>query len=66
MTGRGELGTIEVGHRADLLLVGDNPLENVAHIRKLRGVMAAGRWIDQRTLQEMITCGASGNSGDLQ
>ena len=53
MTGQATLGTIEVGHRADLLLVEQNPLEDVSHIRKLRGVMAAGRWYDKQSLQQM-------------
>lgn len=35
----------EVGKRADLLPVGGNPLEDVAHIdEQRRGVMAAGAW----------------------
>jgi len=54
MTGTDDFGTIEVGKRADLLLVEDNPLDNVANIRKLRGVMAAGRWYPKDRLQEMI------------
>jgi imidazolonepropionase-like amidohydrolase len=57
MTGVDEFGTIEVGKRADLLLVNDNPLEEVVHIKDLRGVMAAGTWYDTIALQEMITPG---------
>ncbi len=59
MTGQATLGTIEVGHRADLLLVERNPLEDVAHIRKLRGVMAAGRWYDKQSLQQMTALDSS-------
>jgi len=44
MVGEGGFGTVEVGKRADLLLMDRNPLENVGAIRDLRGVMAAGRW----------------------
>lgn len=33
MTGEGNFGTIEVGNRADLILVTGNPLEDVANIR---------------------------------
>jgi hypothetical protein len=57
MTGKNEFGTIEVGKRADLLVVNDNPLEDVVHIKDLRGVMAAGRWYDTVALQEMSTPG---------
>jgi hypothetical protein len=54
MTGEGDFGTIEVGNRADLILVADNPLENVTNIRDPLGVMAAGRWYSRETLQQMI------------
>ena len=57
MTGVDEFGTIEVGKRADLILVNGNPLEDVVHIKDLRGVMAAGRWYDTVALQEMSTPG---------
>ena len=54
MTGADDFGTIEVGKRADLLLIEENPLDNVAKIKNLRGVMAAGRWYSKAKLQEMI------------
>jgi hypothetical protein len=54
MTGADDFGTIEVGKRADLLLVEENPLGSVANIKNLRGVMAAGRWYSKAKLQEMI------------
>jgi imidazolonepropionase-like amidohydrolase len=55
MTGVNDFGTIEVGKRADLLLVEANPLEDVTNIKKLRGVMATGRWYSNAKLQERIT-----------
>jgi hypothetical protein len=55
MTGADDFGTIEVGKRADLLLVEGNPLDNVANIKNLRGTMAAGRWYSKAKLKEMIT-----------
>jgi len=57
MTGRDEFGTIQVGKRADLLLVSANPLEDVANIKNPLGVMAAGRWYDKDALQEKLTPG---------
>jgi hypothetical protein len=54
MTGEGEFGTIEVGKRADLILVKENPLEDVASLRTPLGVMAAGRWYPKDTLEQMI------------
>ena len=43
MSGEGNFGTIEVGKRADLILVRENPLENITAIKEPLGVMAAGR-----------------------
>jgi imidazolonepropionase-like amidohydrolase len=54
MIGEGDFGTIEVGKRADLLLVDGNPLEDVDSIRDLRGVMAAGRWYSRELLDQLI------------
>ncbi len=54
MTGEGDFGTIEVGKRADLILVNENPLEKVSHIQKYRGVMAGGNWHDKSYLQAVI------------
>jgi imidazolonepropionase-like amidohydrolase len=38
-----ESGTIEVGKRADVILVDGNPLENISDIRKVSVVVAGGR-----------------------
>lgn len=54
MNGDGDFGTIEAGKRADLILVGGNPLQDVGYIRDPLGVMAAGRWYDHETLSELI------------
>ena len=54
MTGEGDFGTVEEGKRADLILVRDNPLRDVATIREPLGVMAAGRWYPQETLAEWL------------
>ena len=54
MTGEGDFGTIEVGKRADLILLKENPLENVDAIQNPVGVMAAGRWFPRETLLKFI------------
>lgn len=54
ITSRREFGTIESGMRADLILVEENPLEKVAHLKEPLGVMAAGRWYQRETLARMI------------
>jgi len=45
-------GTIEVGKNADLILLHDNPLENIRNIRTLEQVIAQGRVIDLGSLPE--------------
>ena len=47
-------GTVEVGSRADLLLVAGNPLEDLSALRKPIGVMTAGRWRDAADLQKLL------------
>ena len=47
-------GTIEVGKRADLLLVNNNPFEDIANIKNILGVMASGRWYEKVVLQKWI------------
>jgi imidazolonepropionase-like amidohydrolase len=54
MTGEDNFGTIVPGKRADLILLSDNPLENIANARDIRGVMAAGRWYDEQTISNWI------------
>jgi len=47
-----DLGTIEVGKLADLLLLDADPLANIANIRKLRTVIKEGRVVDPARLPE--------------
>ncbi|MEN8243744.1 MAG: amidohydrolase family protein [Thermodesulfobacteriota bacterium] len=54
MNGQGNFGTIDIGNRADLILVENNPLEDVANVRSIMGVMAAGRWYGKTALDDMI------------
>jgi imidazolonepropionase-like amidohydrolase len=49
-----EFGTICSGLRADLILVEDNPLEDVGNADRRIGVMARGRWFSQSQLQAML------------
>jgi imidazolonepropionase-like amidohydrolase len=39
-----EIGTVEVGKRADLLVVDGNPLEDVAALRSIEAVVLRGAW----------------------
>ena len=46
-----ELGTVEVGKRADLIVVGGNPLENIDNVRRLQLVLKDGAIVsDKRDL----------------
>jgi imidazolonepropionase-like amidohydrolase len=40
-----QLGSIEPGKLADLVLVEGNPLEGIAAMRQIRNVMLGGRWV---------------------
>jgi imidazolonepropionase-like amidohydrolase len=39
-----EQGTVEVGMRADLLLLAGNPLEDIRHAANRVGLLLGGRW----------------------
>jgi imidazolonepropionase-like amidohydrolase len=45
-----QLGTIAPGKRADLLMVGANPLEDIRNLRKIDRVMLNGAWVDRARL----------------
>jgi imidazolonepropionase-like amidohydrolase len=49
-----ELGTVATGHRADLLLVDANPLEDVKNVSKRAGVMVNGHWLTEAELQQRL------------
>jgi imidazolonepropionase-like amidohydrolase len=41
----GRFGTVAVGNRADMVLLGANPLESVVNLTKRAGVIVRGRWV---------------------
>jgi hypothetical protein len=49
-----EFGRVAVGARADLLLLDADPLRDVAHAARPRGVMVRGRWLDENDLRAML------------
>jgi imidazolonepropionase-like amidohydrolase len=49
-----EVGTIEAGKRADVLIVEANPLDNISNIRKLKFVIAQGRLYDCARLWQSV------------
>jgi imidazolonepropionase-like amidohydrolase len=50
----GEAGTVEVGKRADLILVDANPLADVRNVARRSGVMIDGAWHSLADLQKML------------
>jgi hypothetical protein len=49
-----EFGTVEVGKRADLVLLEENPLDDIANTRQIAGVMVRGRWYSRAELDLML------------
>ncbi len=48
-----DVGTVEAGKRADLILVDANPMESISNIRKLKWVIAGGRMYDSAELWQV-------------
>jgi len=49
-----EVGTLETGKRADLVIVDANPLDNISNIRKTRFVVTQGRLFDCAKLWQSV------------
>jgi hypothetical protein len=49
-----EVGTVEVGKRADLVLLWDDPLVDVRATRKIHAVIVDGRHLDRRELDTLL------------
>ncbi len=50
-----DIGSLQVGKRADLLVLDANPLDNIRNSDKLNRVMLNGRLYDPVTLDEVVT-----------
>jgi hypothetical protein len=49
-----QFGAIEAGEAADLVLLDSDPLADIQNTRKIRGVMARGRWFDRSALDTLL------------
>jgi imidazolonepropionase-like amidohydrolase len=52
--GLSDTGTIEVGKRADLVLLDANPLDNISNTQKIRSVVLAGRYFSRTDLDGLL------------
>ena len=51
----GNFGTIAPGQRADLVLLGSNPLEDLSNLTDRIGVMVRGRWLPRTEIDEGLS-----------
>ena len=49
-----EHGAIAKGQIADLVLLDRDPLLNISNTGRVRGVMLRGRWLDRRSLDDLL------------
>lgn len=49
-----ELGTVEEGKLADLVLLDANPLEDITNTQRIRAVVADGRYLDRQALDALL------------
>ncbi len=54
LEGERQLGKVEEGFRADLVLLESNPLEDIDHVRTRVGVMKRGRWFSADELETAL------------
>jgi cytosine/adenosine deaminase-related metal-dependent hydrolase len=58
-----EMGTVDVGKKADLVLLDGNPLENIANTKRIAAVVSKGKFYTQNELTELVSIA---NSAELR
>jgi imidazolonepropionase-like amidohydrolase len=49
-----KVGSVEAGKRADLVMLDGDPLADIANVRRIRGVIVAGRLLDRAALDQVL------------
>ena len=49
------VGTVEIGKRADLILLDANPLRDIKNTRKIAGVFINGNWLDKAKINAQLS-----------
>ncbi|MDJ0758691.1 MAG: amidohydrolase family protein [Woeseiaceae bacterium] len=50
----GNFGRVEPGYRADLVLLDDNPLEDIANTRRVHGIVLNGTWVSSPEREQRL------------
>jgi imidazolonepropionase-like amidohydrolase len=56
-----KFGQVVVGHRADLVLLAGNPLDDLGNVAQRAGVMVRGRWLPEAEIQSRLEKIAEGS-----
>lgn len=59
-----ESGTVAKGMRADLILLDANPLDDLANVRQVAGVIRGGKWFSREKIDERLEAIARRHAGE--
>jgi adenine deaminase len=49
-----DVGSVEIGKQADMILLDANPLDDIAHISRISGIVVRGRYFDRGGLDKIV------------
>lgn len=58
ISGGVDFGTVDVGRRANFVLLGSNPLDDIGNTRDIEGVVLRGRWLPREELDALLDSAA--------